>query len=62
LADFITDGDAGTVLTLDRQPGSGRVMSLHSDEFLVGWDAFGRAPKYHASTGLVGGLDMPVIR
>jgi WD40 repeat protein len=35
----------GHVLTLQRAPNSGTVVSLHRGELLIGWNAFGEAPK-----------------
>jgi WD40 repeat protein len=57
----------GHVLTLQRVPNSGTVVSLHRGEVLIGWDAFGEAPKLqrsHFLDGMRGSgiLEMPVIR
>jgi WD40 repeat protein len=57
----------GHVLTLQHVPNSGTVVSLHQGEVLIGWDAFGDAPKLqrnHFLDGMRGSgiLEMPVIR
>ena len=57
----------GHVLTLQRVPNSGTVVSLHRGEVLMGWDAFGEAPMRQSNNFLdvmrgSGLLEMPVIR
>jgi cell division cycle protein 20 (cofactor of APC complex) len=57
--------DDSKVLSLDRRPESGRLFSLHSDDSLYGWDAFGDPPPQDTVTGLrtSGWLESaPVIR
>ena len=59
------DAYCGRVLSLERGYQNGEVISLHDSELLVGWEAFGAAPKPTDLCGNLtrsGLLEMPVIR
>ena len=67
LAEWSFEELDGHVLTLQRVPNSGTVVSLHRGEVLIGWDAFGEAPMRQGNSlldGMRGSglLEMPVIR
>jgi WD40 repeat protein len=47
---------ASKVLTLDCMAKSGRIYSLHSDDSLYGWDAFGDPPPPRGCLGITSGL------
>jgi WD40 repeat protein len=64
LAEWGPPTRGGRILTLDRFPETGHVISLHAEEVLLGWKPFGEPPRLLKTRTVpsLGTLDMAVIR
>jgi WD40 repeat protein len=64
LAEWGPPTRGGRILTLDRFPDTGHVISLHAEEVLLGWKPFGEPPRLPKTRTVpsLGTLDMAVIR